>query len=49
MLDRQVETDYGTFIDILALDGEGVRHVIELKRDKTPRDIVAQALDYGSW
>jgi len=23
--------------------------VLELKRDKTPRDIVAQVLDYGSW
>jgi hypothetical protein len=24
-------------------------HVIELKRDRTPRDVVAQVLDYGSW
>ena len=23
--------------------------VVELKRDKTPRDITAQILDYGSW
>ena len=23
--------------------------LIELKRDKTPREIVAQALDYASW
>ena len=23
--------------------------VIELKRDKTPKESVAQALDYGSW
>ncbi|WP_407334298.1 hypothetical protein [Enterovibrio sp. 27052020O] len=23
--------------------------VIELKRDKTPRDVVAQAMDYASW
>jgi hypothetical protein len=23
--------------------------ILELKRDKTPRDIVAQILDYGSW
>ena len=24
-------------------------HIIELKRDRTPRDVVAQALDYASW
>ena len=27
----------------------GAPHVLELKRDRTPRDVVAQALDYGSW
>ena len=37
------------FIDLLALDAEGRVHVLELKRDRTPRDVVAQALDYGSW
>lgn len=49
ILDRQVRTEFGGFIDILAVDGEGVIHVIELKKDQTPREIVAQALDYGSW
>ena len=24
-------------------------HVIELKRDRRPREVVAQILDYGSW
>lgn len=24
-------------------------YVLELKRDKIPRDVVAQVLDYGSW
>jgi len=24
-------------------------HVLELKRERTPRDVVAQILDYGSW
>jgi hypothetical protein len=33
----------------LAVDSDGTLHVIELKRDKTPRDVVAQLLDYGSW
>lgn len=31
------------------MDVEGNLHVLELKRDKTPRDVVAQVLDYGSW
>jgi hypothetical protein len=46
---RQVTTSYGKRIDLLALDGEGVVYLVELKRDRTPRDVVAQALDYGSW
>lgn len=46
---RQVPTAHGKYIDLLAIDGDGVLHVLELKRDRTPRDVVAQALDYGSW
>jgi hypothetical protein len=46
---RQVATAYGKFIDLLALDAEGKVAVVELKRDRTPRDVVVQALDYGSW
>jgi hypothetical protein len=46
---RQVATSFGKFIDLLAVDDEGVMHVLELKRDKTPREVVAQLLDYGSW
>ncbi len=42
---RQVPTAHGKFIDLLAIDGEGVLHVLELKRDRTPRDVVAQALE----
>ncbi len=49
LIGRQVRTDDGGFIDLLAVDGEGAVHVLELKRDRTPRDVVAQALDYGSW
>ena len=48
-LGSQVSTDYGKFIDVLAMDQEGNVHVIELKRDRTPRDVVAQLLDYASW
>lgn len=49
LIGRQVPTAHGGFIDLLAIDGEGVVHVLELKRDRTPRDVVAQTLDYGSW
>lgn len=31
------------------MDSDGNLHVLELKRDRTPRDVVAQVLDYGSW
>jgi len=49
IIGRQVRTPYAGRIDLLAIDGEGSVHVLELKRDKTPRDVVAQALDYGQW
>ena len=46
---RQVRTDFGGAIDLLCLDREGDIVVIELKKDQTPRDVTAQALDYASW
>ena len=49
VLGQQVPTAFGGFIDLLALDSQGVVHVLELKRDRTPRDVVSQTLDYGSW
>lgn len=49
VLGRQVRTEYGGFIDLLAIDSDARVHVLELKRDMTPRDVVAQTLDYGSW
>lgn len=49
VIGRQVETDHGKRIDLLAMDEEGNLIVVELKRDRSPRDIVAQALDYASW
>jgi len=49
LIGRQVRTDFGKYIDLLALDANGSVIIIELKRDKTPREVVAQALDYASW
>ncbi|HET7315359.1 hypothetical protein [Salinisphaera sp.] len=49
LIGRQVRTDFDKFIDLLALDGDGNVIIIELKRDKTPREVVAQAIDYASW
>lgn len=49
IIGRQVNTDYGTVIDLLCIDSQGDLAVLELKRDQTPRDTVAQALDYASW
>ena len=49
IIGRQVMTDFGKRIDLLAVDSQGEIYAIELKRDRTPREIVAQLLDYGSW
>src|SRR5947209_5202416 len=49
LLGSQVATAYGHAIDILALDREGNLVLLELKRGRTPRDVVAQVLDYASW
>lgn len=49
VIGRQIATDHGKFIDILAMDEDGNLIIIELKRDRSPRDIVAQVLDYASW
>ncbi|MGH8561587.1 MAG: hypothetical protein ACRES4_06460, partial [Nevskiales bacterium] len=46
---RQVRTSFDKIVDLLAMDRAGNLAVLELKRDKTYRDIVAQVLDYGSW
>ncbi len=49
VIGQQVDTDHGKRIDILAMDEAGNLIIVELKRDKSPRDIVAQVLDYASW
>jgi hypothetical protein len=49
VIGRQVGTDFGGVIDLLCLDSNGDAVIVELKRDRTPRDITAQVLDYASW
>jgi len=49
VIGQQIETAFGKVIDLLCLDSNGDVVILELKRDKTPRDVVAQALDYASW
>lgn len=49
VIGQEVKTDFGGLIDLLCIDAAGDLVVIELKRDKTPREITAQLLDYGSW
>jgi hypothetical protein len=49
LIGRQVNTIYGTAIDLLGLDASGNLVVIELKRDHTLRDTVAQGLEYAEW
>ena len=49
LIGRQESTGFGGRIDLLAIAPDGSLILIELKRDRTPRDVVAQALDYASW
>ena len=49
IIGRQVGTIYGGTIDLLGMDRNGDLVLLELKRDKTPREITAQVLDYASW
>ena len=49
VIGREVATAFGGKVDVLAIDATGNLAIIELKRNRTPREIVAQVLDYGSW
>ena len=46
---RQENTGCGRRIDLLAIAPDSSLALVELKHDKTPRDVVAQSLDYASW
>lgn len=49
VIGSEVIAPFGKRLDLLAIDADGNLHVLELKRDRTPREVVAQVLDYGSW
>ncbi len=49
IIGRQVTTNLGGYIDLLGVDKDGDLIVVELKRDRTPRDTLAQALEYSSF
>ena len=49
LIGRQEQTGLGGRIDLLAIAPDASLVLIEIKRNRTPREIVAQALDYASW
>jgi len=49
LIGRQEETGFGGRVDLLAIAPDGSLVLIELKRDRTPREVVAQSLDYAGW
>ncbi|WP_350173585.1 endonuclease NucS domain-containing protein [Hyphomonas sp.] len=49
LIGRQENTGFGGRVDLLALAPDGSLVLIELKRHRTPREVVAQAIDYASW
>ena len=49
VIGREVATSHGGRIDLLTIDADGNLVVVELKRGQTPREVVSQTLEYGSW
>lgn len=47
LIGEQIPTKSG-LVDFLAIDRAGNLVIVELKRDKLPREVLAQALDYAS-
>ncbi len=47
LIGRQVATQSGP-LDLLGIDKTGNAVIIELKRDRLPREVLAQAVDYAS-
>lgn len=49
LIGRQEDTGTGGRVDLLGIAPDASLILIELKRDKTPRDVITQTLDYASW
>ncbi len=49
IIGRQITTNLNSFMDLLGIDKTGNSVVVELKRNKTPRDTIAQLLEYASF
>ena len=51
-IDRQTSANVEEstiFPDMLGVDSEGNLVIVELKRSKAPREVVAQLLEYAAW
>lgn len=48
IIGRQTPTPSGP-LDLLAIDGDGRLVVVENKRARTPREVLAQTIDYAAW
>lgn len=49
LIGKEVVTGRSGRLDLLAIAPDGTIVLVELKRDRTPREVVAQALDYATW
>ena len=48
-ISRQPNANESGIPDLLALDADGNVVIVELKQGRTPRDVIAQALEYAAW
>lgn len=49
VIGRQVRTAFEKYIDLLCVKRNGDVVIVELKKDKAPREVIAQVLEYASW
>jgi hypothetical protein len=49
VIGRQVRTAFEKYIDLLCIKRNGDLVIVELKKDKAPREVIAQVLEYASW